>query len=120
MYSEISRYTSQIFYIARNKITHLIDTDLLTDEQKQEITAKQIDMYRVISNPFYMTENEQIKKSGKRTTQEYLNANQTSRPMEYALKSVTAGGKEPGKEIVENVKFINHQFDNIIQAIRDY
>jgi hypothetical protein len=56
MYSEISRYTSQIFYIARNKITHVVDSNLLTDDQKEEIKEKQIDIYKIISNPFYLEE----------------------------------------------------------------
>ena len=46
-----------------------------------------------MSNPFYLDEissNTDIKKSGKRSTQEFLSVNQNSRPMEYALKSVTA------------------------------
>lgn len=37
LYSELSRYTPQIYYIARNKITHLIDTHLLQEDQKEEI-----------------------------------------------------------------------------------
>lgn len=37
LYSELSRYTPQIYYIARNKITHLIDSNLLTPDQKEDL-----------------------------------------------------------------------------------
>jgi hypothetical protein len=63
----------------------------LSDEQKADISEKQIDIYRVVSNPFYFEEmNSELKKTGKRNAEDYLNANWGSKPSDYALKSVSA------------------------------
>lgn len=56
MYCDLSRFTSNIYYICRDQITSLVDSHLLTEEQKQEMQKKQIDIYKVISNPFYYEE----------------------------------------------------------------
>lgn len=51
---------------------------------------KHIDIFRVISNPFYLEEmNQELKTSGKRSSDEYMKANQTSKAMEFSLKSTS-------------------------------
>ena len=77
------------------------------------MNQKQIDIFKVISNPFYFEELNS--RQGKRH-QDINDLNKTSWPMNYALKSVTPTD-ESNKA---NLKFKNPQFDIILQAIRDY
>jgi hypothetical protein len=114
MYSDISRYTSNIYYICRDQITALVDSHLLTEEQKQEMQKKQIDIYKVISNPFYY---EEFKSSGNSRHQDISDLTKTSWPMKYALKSVTPGEDDVNQEAT---KYRSPQFEIILKAIREY
>lgn len=56
MFCDLSRYTEQIYYISRSKITETTDENLLTQEQKDEMPQKHIEIFTVESNPFYVSE----------------------------------------------------------------
>jgi len=47
----MTRYTPQIFYIARNEITYLMDDHLLTKVQREKLLNQYIDIYSVAAAP---------------------------------------------------------------------
>lgn len=116
IFSEISRYTSQVYYIARNKITKLVDQSLLSEDQQNEIQKKEIDVYQVLSDPFYLDE---VNKSRQRKRQQsdFQKANMSCWPMDYQLMSTTP---EEDKASDFDLKYKNKQFESILKAIRDY